>query len=379
MSSQPHTKEQKDQVAGGVEAPTEENSFLPEKVSASPYQVLDENGDLVAENPLQIGELRDLYRAMVSIRLYDRRASSLQLQGRLATYAPMMGQEACQIGSAAALGSDDWLVGTYRDAGAMWHRGYTWEALLLGRTGDERGGCPPEGVRVLPPSITVGAHMIHAVGLSWASMLKEEKAIALTLFGDGATSEGEFHEAANLAGVFSTPTVFFCQNNQYAISVHRSRQTASESIAQKALAYGFPGYLVDGNDVIAVHAVTSAAADRARAGDGAALIEALTYRLGPHTTADDPGRYRTEDEEELWRMRDPLERLRKFLDRSDAWDAAWQKDIEAEARVSIDQAVATAEGLPVLEPREFFSAVFAEPNVELMRQARLAERRSEER
>jgi pyruvate dehydrogenase E1 component alpha subunit len=367
-----------DQVARRLTGPTTENTFVPEDISANPYQVLDENGDLVAENPLQIGELRELYRAMVATRLYDRRASALQLQGRLATYAPMLGQEACQIGSAAALGADDWLVGTYRDAGAMWYRGYTWEALLLGRTGDERGGSPPEGVRVLPPSITVGAHMIHAVGLSWASMLKKEEAIALALFGDGATSEGEFHEAANFAEVFRTPTVFFCQNNQYAISVHRSRQTASESIAQKALAYGFPGYLVDGNDVIAVHAATSAAATRARSGDGAAMIEALTYRLGPHTTADDSGRYRSTDEEELWKRRDPLERVRKFMDRSDAWDAAWQEEIEEEARASIDQAVATAEGLPALQPGEFFGAVFAEQTGELVRQARLAERRSEE-
>ena len=166
-------------------------------------------------------------------------------------------------------------------------------------------------VDVLPPSITVGAHMIHAVGISWAEKLQGTDRIAITYFGDGATSEGDFHEAMNFAGVFKTPTVFLCQNNGYAISMPRERQTASDTIAQKADAYGMVGEQVDGNDLFAVYASTKEAVDRARAGEGATLIEAVTYRVGPHTTNDDPGRYRDPEEERLALDRDPIERVRR--------------------------------------------------------------------
>src|SRR5262245_60565509 len=235
--------------------------------------------------PMDLDEVRRLYRAMVAARLYDRKGTALQKQGRLATYAPLEGQEAAQIGSAAALRPDDWMVATYRDAAAMWFHGYPWELLLLGRMGDERGGSPREGVNVLPPSITVGAHMIHAAGLAWAEQLRGSDRVAITYFGDGATSEGDFHEAMNFAGVYRLPVVFLCENNQYAISLRRDRQTAAETIASKAVGYGMPGVLVDGNDLFAVREATGEAVDRARSGDGPTLIEALTYRLGPHTTS----------------------------------------------------------------------------------------------
>src|SRR6266542_5059097 len=220
-------------------------------------QVLTPDGELSGEPPFGIDETRRLYRAMVAARLYDRKGASLQKQGRLATYAPFEGQEAAQIGSAAALRSDDWMVATYRDAAGMAHHGYPRTLLLLGRMGDERGGSPPEGVNVLPPSITVGAHMLHAVGLAWAERLQGRDRIAMTYFGDGATSEGDFHEAMNFAGVFQAPVVFLCENNQYAISLRRDRQTASSTIAGKADGYGIPGVLVDGNDLFAVYSVTA--------------------------------------------------------------------------------------------------------------------------
>jgi pyruvate dehydrogenase E1 component alpha subunit len=334
-------------------------------------RLLSPDGELLGPSTLPPEEVRRLYRAMVAARVYDRKGSALQRQGRLATYAPYEGQEAAQIGAVAALRPDDWLVATYRDAAAMWFHGYPWELLLLGRMGDERGGSPPEGVWCLPPSITVGAHMLHAVGLAWAEKLQGRDRIALTSFGDGATSEGDFHEAMNFAAVYATPTVFLCQNNQYAISLRRDRQTRSETIAVKAVAYGMPGALVDGNDVLAVHEAVRDAAERARAGGGPTLIEALTYRLGPHTTADDPGRYRDEDEAEAWRPLDPLERVRRWLEASGAWDQAWQQAIEEEESAAIERAVEQAEALPAQDASGPFAAMFASPTRQLEEQREL--------
>jgi pyruvate dehydrogenase E1 component alpha subunit len=301
-----------------------------------------------------------LYRAMVFARTYDRKSMALQKQGRLATYAPFEGQEAAQAGSAAALKVDDWMVGTYRDAAAMWMQGYPMELLFAGRTGHEHGGRVPEHVNVLPPSITVGGHMVHAVGLAWAERLQGSSRIALTYFGDGATSEGDFHEAMNFAAVQNVGVVFVCQNNGWAISLPTSEQTASETIAEKAIAYGLPGIRVDGNDVFAVYAATREAARRARMGEGPTLIEAVTYRMGPHTTADDPARYRSDEEREEWLRRDPIERLRLYLSERGRWDGAWQARIEAQANTEIERAISLAEGLPSPTASEMFGAMFEE-------------------
>ncbi len=322
-------------------------------------EILRPDGSLVGETLLPLSEIRALYAAMVSARTYDHKGSTLQKQGRLATYASFEGQEASQVGAAAALRSDDWMVGTYRDAAAMWMQGYPWVNLFLGRTGDERGGSPPAGVNVLPPSITVGAHMIHAVGLGWAEHHRGNDRIAMTFFGDGATSEGDFHEAMNFAGVFKTPVVFVCQNNHYAISTPRHRQTASESIAQKADAYGMPGVQVDGNDVLAVYSVASEAVTRARHGAGPTLIEAVTFRIGPHTTADDPGRYRDPAEEQQWKERDPLDRVRRFLEAAGEWSPEWQRELEEAAASQIEAAIGAAEALAPLGPAEIFAGMFA--------------------
>ncbi|MFQ5966743.1 MAG: pyruvate dehydrogenase (acetyl-transferring) E1 component subunit alpha [Acidimicrobiia bacterium] len=331
-------------------------------------QILAPDGTLTGEAPFDLAETRRLYAAMVAARTYDRKGSSLQRQGRLATYAPLEGQEAAQIGSAAALRADDWMVATYRDAAAMWLHGYPWSLLILGRTGDERGGSSPEGVRVLPPSITVGAHMLHAVGLAWAERLQGRDRVAITYFGDGATSEGDFHEAMNFAGVFELGTVFLCENNQYAISLSRERQSASETIAQKADAYGLPGTQVDGNDLFAVFEATSEAVDRARSGGGATLIEAVTYRLGPHTTSDDPSRYRPDTEPDEWRDRDPVERVRLFLAANRGWDEQFEKETKAAATEEIDRAVIEAESLAPLEAADTFDAMFEEPTLPLLEQ-----------
>lgn len=336
-------------------------------------QILTPEGELVGDPPIDVPMTRRLYRAMVGARLYDRKATAIQKQGRLATYAPFEGQEAAQVGSAAVLRPDDWMVATYRDAAAMWMQGYPWELLLAGRTGHERGGSPPDYVNVLPPSITVGAHMLHAVGLAWAERLQGNDRIAVTYFGEGATSEGDFHEAMNFAAVHRTGTVFLCQNNQYAISTGLNAQMATDTIAQKAGAYGVPGVRLDGNDLFAVYWAMKNAVDRARGSNGPTLIEAVTYRIGPHTTSDDPTRYRTNEEVDDWRSRDPLERVRRYLELNGAWDEEWQKHIEGEESTVVERAVELAEGLNTPDADELFDSMFAEPTSDLESQRRLLE------
>jgi pyruvate dehydrogenase E1 component alpha subunit len=336
-------------------------------------QILTPSGALVEEAPMDDDLASRLYRAMVIARVYDRKSMALQKQGRLATYAPFEGQEAAQAGSAAALEVDDWMVGTYRDAAAMWMQGYPMELLFAGRTGHEQGGRVPEHVNVLPPSITVGGHMVHAVGLAWAERLQGSRRIALTYFGDGATSEGDFHEAMNFAAVKSVGVVFLCQNNGWAISLPTSEQTASETIAEKAIAYGMPGVRVDGNDVFAVYAATRDAVRRARMGDGPTLIEAVTYRMGPHTTADDPGRYRSEEDREDWIRRDPIERLRVYLSERGRWDEEWQTRIETQSSSEVERAIALAESLSAPTAEDMFGAMFEEMPPHLVSQLRESE------
>ncbi|HSM43890.1 MAG TPA: pyruvate dehydrogenase (acetyl-transferring) E1 component subunit alpha [Acidimicrobiia bacterium] len=334
----------------------------------SMFGLIDPDGSVRDRLPITLDEMKALYADMVEARTFDTKSMAMQRQGRLATYAPFRGQEAAQIGAAAALYDDDWVVGTYRDAALNWRAGYPWELLILGRTGDERGGQVPEGVKVLPPSITVGGHMIHAVGLAWAEQLSGNYRVALTSFGDGATSEGDFHEAMNFAAVYQTPTIFFCQNNGYAISHPTSEQTRSESIAIKAEAYGMPGIRVDGNDVVAVLVAVREAAALAREGQGPSLIEAVTYRMGPHTTADDPTRYRADSEGEEWEDKDPLNRVRMLLQRQSAWTEDWQTELEEQASESIERAVEWAESVPAPTFAEMLNRVYARRTAPLRRQ-----------
>jgi pyruvate dehydrogenase E1 component alpha subunit len=331
------------------------------------FSLVNPDGSVRDRLPITMEETRRLYADMVEARVYDRKSMALQRQGRIATYAPFEGQEAAQIGAAAALRPDDWVAATYRDAALMWKAGYPWELLVLGRTGDERGGSPPEGINVLPPSITVGGHMIHAVGLAWAEKLKGSDRIALTSFGDGATSEGDFHEAMNFAGVYSAPVVFFCQNNGFAISYPREEQTRTASIAAKAEGYGIEGIQVDGNDVVGVLTAVTEAVAAAREGQPS-FIEALTYRMGPHTTADDPGRYRNADDAEPWREKDPLLRVRRLLEKANGWTEEWQEELEREATGRIEAAVAAAEHVPEPTAEEMLGRMFAKPTDTLVEQ-----------
>ena len=304
--------------------------------------------------------VQNLYRKMVLIRLADQRALALQRQGRLGTYAPVIGQEAAQVGSAYALGKADWIFPSFRETGVIYMRGVPLKDIYLYWMGDEAGQKVPEGVQVFPVSVPVGSHPLHAVGAAWAAKLQGEKICTVAYFGDGATSEGDFHEAMNFAGVFQTPTIFFCQNNQYAISVPRKKQTAAKTLAQKAIAYGFPGVQVDGNDLFAIYSATQEAREKAIAGKGPTLIEAVTYRFGPHTTADDPTKYREDAEVQEWKKLDPMLRLQRYLQSKGLWSEDQETQMRAEAETSVNQAIQEAENVPTPQPEEIFKYTFAE-------------------
>ncbi len=241
------------------------------------------------------------------------------------------------------------------------------EDVLLYYAGYGEGGYIPQGINIIPTSIPVASQMLHAVGLAWGIKYRNKDDVAMVFFGDGATSQGDFHEALNFAGVFKVPAIFVCQNNQWAISLPRSKQTAAKTLAQKALAYGVPGIQVDGNDVLAMYAASAEAVARARAGEGATLIEAVTYRMSLHTTADDPRRYRSEDEVALWERRDPIRRFQVYLKRKGLLDDAGVEALEQEVTTEIQAAVARAEA-KMAEPVDalkMFEDVYAElpPNL----------------
>ena len=326
------------------------------------FQILKPDGTLQpgGKPPLTDQETLALYQKMVFIRLADQRALSLQRQGRFGTYAPIWGQEACQVGSAYLLHRGDWIFPAFREIGATLMMGVSLKSFYLYWMGNEIGSRSPEGINVMPVSVPVGSQTLHAVGAAWAAKIKGDKIVTIAYFGDGATSKGDFHEAMNFAGVFKTPTIFFCQNNQFAISVPRSLQTASKTIAQKAIAYGFDGIQVDGNDLFAVIMATKEAVEKARSGAGPTLIEGVTYRFGPHTTADDPTKYRKEEEIEPWKPLDPLVRLRLYLKGRGLWNEEVETRITEEAQKEIDQTVKEAEAVPTPEVEEIFKYVFAE-------------------
>jgi pyruvate dehydrogenase E1 component alpha subunit len=286
----------------------------------------------------------------------------------MGTYAPIWGQEACQVGSAYVLQRGDWVFPAFRELAASLMMGIPLKTVYLYWMGNEEGSRAPEGINVMPVSIPVGTHPLHAVGVAWAAKIRRDRIVIIAYFGDGATSKGDFHEAMNFAGVFKVPTLFFCQNNQFAISVPRKIQTASETIAQKAIAYGVDGIQVDGNDLFAVYTVTKEAVEKARSGGGATLIEGVTYRFGPHTTADDPTKYRTDEEIEPWKLLDPLVRLRLYLKEKGLWNGEVEKRLTEEAQKEIDQSVIDAEAVPVPEVEDIFKYVFAEMTPQLKEQ-----------
>jgi len=328
--------------------------------------VLDSDGTLDAalEPALGPAELRAMYRAMLLGRRLDERMVRLQRQGRIGTFAPIKGQEAAQVGSVATLRPTDWMVPSFRETAAMLWRGWPIERLLAFFAGRLEGAQPAPGQRDLPVTIPVATQLPHAVGLAYAARYRGDDAVVMVYFGDGATSEGDFHEALNFAGVWHVPVIFVCQNNQWAISVPLKKQTHSRTLAQKALAYGIPGLQVDGNDVLAVYLASREAVDRARAGGGPTLIECITYRLGVHTTADDPTRYRSEEEVRAWERKDPLTRFTAYLEKKNLLPG----DLEAEVDEEIARAVACFEALPPADPLTIFDHVYAAPPPHLMAQ-----------
>ncbi len=312
--------------------------------------------------------LVEMYRQMVMVRQFDRRCVALQRAGRMGTYPPCEGQEACQVGVANALRPQDFLFPTYRDSGAVMLHGVPMERLMLYWNGRPEGAVIPDDVNVFPMAVPIATQLPHAMGAAWAAKLRGVDQVALGLFGDGASSEGDFHVAMNFAGVFHVPAVFFCQNNQYAISVPLSRQTASETIAQKAQAYGFEGVRVDGCDVIAVYRAVKAAVEKAAQGGGPTLIEALTYRYGAHTTSDDPTKYRTAEETDTWRKRDPIPRLQEQLRAWGLWDDEQENACLTEADALVSSAIAAMEAAPTPPPEKMFDHIYKEPTAKLQRQ-----------
>ena len=273
------------------------------------------------EPKLPDSELKRIYRAMTLTRAFDTKSLNLQRQGRIGFYVPSAGQEAAQIGSSYALRGDDWVLPTYRDTGVAIFRGVSLSLLfahLMGNSQDEMKGRQMPNhwgykeINFVSVAATIAAHLPVATGVAMGMKLRNENKVVMTFHGDGATSEGDFHAAYNFAGVFKAPIIFVCENNGWAISLPSSRQTASHSFAEKAEAYGFSGVRVDGNDVLAVYKAGQDAVDRARRGEGPTMIECLTYRMGPHSTSDDPNRYRTKEEIEDWKRKDPIERFRSY-------------------------------------------------------------------
>jgi pyruvate dehydrogenase E1 component alpha subunit len=320
--------------------------------------ILDSDGNLdtALEPKLADTELKSLYRSMLLARRLDERMVRLQRQGRIGTFAPIKGQEASQLASAFTLRPSDWMVPSFRETGAMIWRGWPIEKLLLFFAGHLEGGQPAPDQHDLPITIPVATQLPHAVGLAYAAQYRGDDAVVMVYFGDGATSEGDFHEALNFAGVWHVPVVFVCQNNQWAISVPLKKQTHSRTIAQKALAYGLPGIQVDGNDVLAVYAAAREAVERARAGEGPTLIECVTYRLGMHTTADDPTKYRADAEVAMWEQKDPLTRFKAYLEKRNLLEEGLEPKVEEEIAAAIRRFEAT----PPPDPLTLFDHVYAE-------------------
>ena len=325
-------------------------------------QFLDEQGRVSEPLPAFAHDtvaLVDLYRWMVLMRVYDAKAIALQRTGQLGTYAPILGQEAIQAGIGSAMASDDVFLMTYREQGAQLMRGVTMTELLLYWSGDERGSDFAGPRRDFPICITIAAHATHAAGAAYAIKLRREPRAVVCALGDGATSKGDFYEGLNAAGAWKLPVIFFVTNNQWAISVPRERQTAAQTLAQKGLAAGIPSEQVDGNDVIAVRDAMDRALARARAGEGATLIEALTYRLSDHTTADDASRYHSADElADAWK-REPNLRLRTYLTACGAWDKtredAWVKESNERVQAAVQAYIDT----PPLKPEAMFEHLYA--------------------
>lgn len=348
--------------------------------SEEPIQLLNNEGEWIADFALDISDeqLRDMYASMLSARLLDARWQRLQRQGKVSFFASSAGHEGAQIAAAYALRKGhDWIFPYYRDTALGHSYGLSAKHIFSEYLGTSLN---PNRSRQMPAHVSslehhifsavspIAAQLPPAVGMAMSMKYKKTGQVTLASFGDGATSEGDFHAAMNLAGVQKTPTVFLCENNRYAISVGYDNQTASTNIAIKAQAYGMPGYYVDGMDVLASYYVLKQAIAEARATYQPALVETLVYRYGAHSSADDDLRYRTQEEKDYWHTKDPIERFRKFLEKRGLWTQAWQDELTESIETEQRTAVAENEAAPPLEDALLFEDVFAELTPQLKKQ-----------
>jgi len=327
--------------------------------SVNYLQIMDELGQIdntIFPEDLKDEQIIEMYKNMCFARAVDAKALSLQRQGRAVTYGPLIGEEATQIGSAMAMRGGDYFVPNFRQHGVFLVRGMPLDLFFLYWKGYEEGSAIPTEVRGLPYIVPVASQMPHAAGLAYAQKYKKTTDAVVTYVGDGGTSEGDFYETLNFAGVFKIPLVTIIENNQWAISVPRAKQTAAQTLAQKGIAAGIDVVQVDGNDVIAVYKATKNALDRAK--DGPSLIECVTYRMSMHTTADDPTKYRDEDQVALWKTRDPIIRVKLYLARKGLWGDEKEKAMEEEQKKIIDDAVEKAENFKP-DPKSIFEHVYS--------------------
>src|SRR5438270_7606012 len=315
-----------------------------------PYQILDVEGKLVGEMPdLSAEQLLSLYRYMQLGRVFSNKIIALQRQGRATTFGSLVGQEATAVGLAAPLQPQDWLSTSYREIASLFVKGVPIPTVAYSFRGFTPQNWPTE-THCLPIQIVIGTQMLHAVGLAMAARITGDPVVSVGVCGDGATSEGDFNEALNFAGVFQAPVVLVVQNNGWAISVPRHKQSSAQTIASRGIGFGIPSVLVDGNDILAVYDVMQQALERARSGQGPTLVEMLTYRIGAHTTADDPTRYRTPDEVEAWRAKDPILRFQRFLMSRGMLSEAENEQLVAAVEEEINEAVHAAEIMPPMAP-----------------------------
>lgn len=340
---------------------------IPHRVETLSVLSADGKLDRELEPRIPDADLLRLYKTMLASRRLDERCLMLQRQGRMGTYGPSKGQEAASLGVAYTLDKDDWLVPTFREtAGLLW-RGWPMHVWMLYWGGHEAGNLVPEGINDLPVCVPIASQCQYGMGIAWGCKLRGQGRVCATFCGDGGTSEGDFHEALNFAGVYNLPLVMVVQNNQWAISIPRSRQTAAASIAQKAVAYGFDGLQVDGNDLLAVTVAAREAVEKARTGGGPTLIEAVTYRLSMHTTADDPKKYRKDEEVREWEPRDPLLRFEAYLRKKKLLTGKVQKVIDEEIAGELDTATRKYEEYRV-DRLAFLRHMYAELTPELRQQ-----------
>lgn len=333
-------------------------------------QILEPDGSVKSDFELSISpeELTKWYKTMIAVRTLDEKGMRLQRQGRIGFHIPTTGQEA-HVGAVAALKSSDWVFPAYREHGAAIYRGMPLGDIInqyFGNEDDPHKGRRLPGLfghpkyRFVNPSAPIGTQIIHAVGAAYAARYRGEDAITVAFFGEGATSSNDFHSGMNFAGVFKTPSVLICQNNQYAISLPDERQTAADTIADKAQAYGMPGIRVDGNDILAVYSTVQEAAKRARNDEGPTLIENLTYRLGPHTSSDDPSRYRSEEEVEKWKEKDPIKRFKLYLIREGVFTEKEEESIRQEYDEKIKRLLKQGASKKKASTEKMFTDVFRE-------------------